>query len=452
MAAVYRGRDLRLDREVAIKVLREELTRDPGFLQRFKREAQLVASLSHPNIVPVYDVGEEGGTHFIVMEYIKGRTLREAIEIGGPLQPGRACAIACQVLQALAFAHDSGIIHRDVKPHNILLTPDGTARLADFGIAHLADGSTTRTAAILGSAHYLSPEQSAGEEATVRSDLYAAGIVLYEMLSGEPPFNGSNALAIAHMHLHAPPPPLHRSVAPEALSHVLAQALAKAPDERFPDAQAFIRALRAAEPETGATAVQPLAGGGHATSVQPLAGRSGTSVQPPAPAEREERTVAPRAESRLEIRRSARKVVIAGILLSLLVAVLAYMLGAPGVGTRLPNYPSPEYGLAPIALLVLLALAWKNARSWLYTMDGNAAVVHWGLFGHHRFGVPVRYITTLELKQSPIDRVLRIGTVELTARDQHGRERHVVLEDLAHPRQTYEALMEHLAQTSRRGG
>src|SRR5579875_272982 len=208
MATVYRGRDLRLNRDVAIKVLKEDLTRDPAFLQRFEREAQVVASLSHPNIVPVYDVGEEGKSRFIVMEYIPGRTLRDEIERSGIIEPDRAVRILAQVLDALHYAHERNLIHRDVKPHNILLTADGAAHLADFGIAHLTGDSTTRTAAILGSAHYLSPEQSRGEEATEASDIYASGIVLYEMLAGRPPFDGPNPLAIATQHVHDEPPPL----------------------------------------------------------------------------------------------------------------------------------------------------------------------------------------------------------------------------------------------------
>jgi serine/threonine protein kinase len=443
MAAVYRGRDLRLNREVAIKILREDLTRDPGFLQRFEREAQFVASLSHPNIVPVYDVGEEEGSHFIVMEYVRGRTLLEVLEAAGALPPDRACSIMLQVLEALTCAHSQGLIHRDVKPANILLTSDGTARLADFGIAYLTDGSTTRTAAILGSAQYLSPEQSRGDEATERSDIYACGVVLYEMLTGAPPFDGPNALAIANQHLNDPPTPLHNTTAPvdALLEGTVMQALAKRPEDRFADTAAFAAALRGAGPSTALTAPQPLIDVDGLTGGQPLVPFEGSEESP-----EEER----HREPKLEVRRSARKLYITGAAFAVVLGAAAYVAGRVPSGHSLPAYPSAAYALIPGLILLLLALAWMNTRSWLYTMDGNAAVVHWGLVGHHRFGVPVRFITTLELKQSLLERVLGIGTVEMTARDQHGEERKMVLEDLAHPRQVYEELMEHLGKTSRR--
>jgi tRNA A-37 threonylcarbamoyl transferase component Bud32/membrane protein YdbS with pleckstrin-like domain len=447
MATVYRGRDLRLNREVAVKILREDLTRDPTFLHRFRQEAQFVASLSHPNIVPVYDVGEEDGTHFIVMEYVRGRTLHEALDAGGPMSPDRASAVALQVLDALAYAHAQGIIHRDVKPHNILLTPDGTARLADFGIAHLADGSTTRTAAILGSAQYLSPEQSRGEEASERSDIYASGIVLYEMLAGAPPFDGPNALAIANQHLNATPPRLRDHVAVHpALEAAVMRALAKSPDDRFDGAAQFADTLRHSFSTGAQTTVQPLAVATE-TTILPLVVKPG----------REETTEEHALElarsgarpARIEIRRSARKIYMIGFLCAIVIGAIAYALDRPPALHRLPHYPSAYYGLVPAALLVLLAIGWMNTRSWLYTMDNNAAVVQWGLIGHHRFGVPIRFITTLELKQSAIDRILGVGMVQMTARDQHGEERQIILEDLAHPRDVYEELMEQLSRVSR---
>ncbi len=443
MAAVYRGRDLRLNREVAIKILREDLTRDPGFLQRFQREAQFVASLSHPNIVPVYDVGEEEGSHFIVMEYVRGRTLNEVLEAAGALPPDRACSIMLQLLDALTCAHGQGLIHRDVKPHNVLLTSDGTARLADFGIAHLADGSSTRTAAILGSAQYLSPEQSRGDEATERSDIYACGVVLYEMLTGAPPFDGPNALAIANQHLNSPPRPLHGTAAPvdARLESTVMQALAKLPEDRFADTTSFSSALRGAAPSTALTEPQPLVAGDAETAAHPLVYQDGSEEDAPEPARR---------ESKLEVRRSARKLYVIGLACAVVLGAIAFAAGRAPAAHSLPQYPSPGYALVPAVIVLLLALAWMNTRSWLYTMDGNAAVVHWGLVGHHRFGVPVRFITTLELKQSLLERMLGVGTVEMTARDQHGEERKMILEDLAHPRQVYEELMEHLGQTSRR--
>ncbi|HEX6508466.1 MAG TPA: protein kinase [Chloroflexota bacterium] len=450
MAAVYRARDLRLNREVAVKILHDDLTRDPGFLARFEREAQVVAGLAHPHIVPVYDVGDESGTRYIIMEYIRGRTLKETLEAGGQLSEPQAVGIMAAVLDALGYAHARGLIHRDVKPHNILLTRDGTARLADFGIAHLVDGSTTRTAAILGSAQYLSPEQSRGEEATLRSDIYACGIVLYEMLSGRPPFDGQNALAIANQHIHTPPPSLVTEgvEVSRQVDGAIQRALAKDPDARFPDTATFAASLRPASPGTAdVTAIVPLDG----TAIQPL---EGTVIQPLAAAEQQ----ADRAGSahpvslrdpEMILRRSARKTFAAGVVLALAIAAAADAARLSVSGHGLPSYPSAPYALIPGLCLLALLISWLNARSWLYTMDANAAVVQWGLLGHHRFGVPIRNITTLELKQSPIDRLLGVGTVELCARDQHGRERRVIMEDLPHPRQTYDDLMQHLGRTAR---
>jgi serine/threonine protein kinase len=434
MAAVYRGRDLRLNREVAIKVLHDELTRDPDFLSRFHREAQLVASLSHPNIVPVYDVGEDQGTHFIVMEHIPGRALKDTLELEGRLEPHRAVGVMVRVLDALAYAHAQGLVHRDVKPQNILLMPDGTPRLADFGIARLADGSTTRTAAILGSAQYLSPEQSRGEDATPRSDIYACGIVLYEMLAGRPPFEGPNALAIAHQHLHDDPAPL-RTRAPGVggnVSNVVMCALSKNPSERFEDAHSFAQALTAGQSAAEHTDVQP-----PSSEQQPAAKVPGP---PQAGSDRE--------QMRLTIRRSARKSYLLAALFAGIVIAAAYLAQLPVWSDRL-RYPSAPYALLPAALAVFALFSWFNRRSWVYTMDSNAAVVQWGLLSHHRFGVPLRHIVTLELKQSPIDRVLGIGTVELCARDHDGVERRLVMEDLPRPRQAYDELIHLVSRASK---
>jgi serine/threonine protein kinase len=436
MASVYRARDLRLNRDVAVKVLRDELTRDADFLSRFQREAETVASLSHPNIVPVYDVGEEDGSHFIVMEYVRGRTLKDAIEAGGPLPPARAAQIVCSVLDALTYAHSHGLIHRDVKPQNILLAADGTARLADFGIAHIAGSSTTRTAAILGSAHYLSPEQSRGEEATVRSDIYATGVVLYESLAGRPPFDGANALAIAHLHLRETPPPLPPET-PAPTGAAVKRALEKDPAARFPDAAAFAAALRApAEPSTDSTALQPLTDG-NGTAVAPLVRNRDD------PAASQRRRAVP---EQVVLRRSTRKSGVLALSLLILLGAIDYILAITSWGTRLPHFPSTPYMLVPLAALLVTAVTWLNARSWQYTLDGNAAVVQWGLLGHHRYGVPLRSISALELKQSPVDRLLGLGTIEMRARDAQGREQRLIMEDVSQPRQTYDELVRMLGR------
>jgi serine/threonine-protein kinase len=426
MASVYRARDLRLNREVAVKVLRDELTRDAHFLARFQREAQVVASLSHPNIVPVYDVGEEQGSHFIVMEYVRGRTLKETLSAMGPLPPERAIPVLQSILDALGYAHRQGLIHRDVKPQNILIAPDGSARLADFGIAHLTDGSTTRTAAILGSAHYLSPEQARGEEATIRSDVYACGVVLFEMLEGRPPFDGANALAIASQHVHGAIPVLsdrHGERLPK-LEEAVARALAKEPESRFADAAEFSAALA---PALGADAM---------ARIEPLDMERTQRLELPSSASTPTAT-----HDELRLRRSTRKTASLAALFAAGVAVAAYFASQGIAGRSLPSYPSAPYALLPAVVAAYLFLSWLNNRSWSYRMDGNAAVVQWGLIGHHRLGVPVRFITSLELKQSPIDRLLGVGTVEVCARDRHGNERRLVMEDLPHPGRTYEELM-----------
>ncbi|HZU11477.1 MAG TPA: protein kinase [Chloroflexota bacterium] len=429
MATVYRARDLRLNREVALKILRDDLMKDPGFLARFQREAEIVASLTHPHIVSVFDVGSDDGSHFIVMEYIRGRTLRDVIETAGPLPPDRAVRILTPILEALGYAHQRELIHRDVKPQNILLAADGTPKLADFGIAHLADGSTTRTAAILGSAHYLSPEQSRGEEATARSDLYACGIVLHEILTGVPPFDGPNALAIAHQHLEAIPQP-----PPGPLAASIGRALAKNPDDRFPDAAAFIKSLRSG---AASTSNQPLV---VQTDIQPLAKPAESSVNPPARA-------AVRRDFRL--RRSARKsYLLAGCLL-LLTMIVAYLASTTVWGESLPHYPSAPYALLPAALLAGIAAFWLNTRSWQYSLDGDAAIVQWGLISHRRQGVPLRSVALVELKQSALDRLLGIGTIELHARDDEGMERTIVMEDVEHPREAYQDLLRRVARRLR---
>jgi serine/threonine protein kinase len=435
MASVYRARDLRLNREVAIKVLRDELTRDPQFLARFEREAQVVASLSHPNIVPVYDVGEEQGSHFIVMEYVRGRTLKETLAVEGPLPPARAVTILLSILDALGYAHRQGLIHRDIKPQNILIGPDGSARLADFGIVHVAEGSMTRTAAILGSAQYLSPEQARGEEATIRSDIYACGVVLYETLEGRPPFDGANALAIASQHLHDAAPPLTNAGGeiPNGLRQAVARALEKDPGDRFADTAEFAAALAPAQSAQDTAAVYPLHDG-RTEKLQPVElGRLQAS-----------------STDEMRLKRSSRKTACLAAVCAAAILIGSYFAANGVEGQTLPSYPSAPYAALPALIVIFFLLSWLNTRSWSYRMDGNAAVVQWGLLGHHRLGVPVRLITSLELKQSPIDRLLGVGTVEVCARDQHGIERRLIMEDLPHPGRTYEELMHFIGRVSRR--
>jgi serine/threonine-protein kinase len=238
MAEVFEGRDRLLARRVAIKVPLAQYAHDPEFAQRFRREAQAAASLSHPGVVAVYDTGSENGTHFIVMEYVDGRTLKDVIRAEAPLYPDRAAEIAADVCSALAAAHARGLVHRDVKPANIMLMPDGRVKLMDLGIARAAAGETvtqTATAAMLGTAQYLSPEQAQGQTVDYRSDLYSLGCCLYEMLTGTVPFRGATPVAIAYRHVREDPTPprmLNPDV-PAPLEAITLKAMAKLPDNRY---------------------------------------------------------------------------------------------------------------------------------------------------------------------------------------------------------------------------
>ncbi|GAA3279900.1 Stk1 family PASTA domain-containing Ser/Thr kinase [Dactylosporangium vinaceum] len=246
MAEVHRGRDLRLGRDVAIKTLRTDLARDATFQLRFRREAQNAASLNHPAIVAVYDTGEERGPAgeelpYIVMEFVNGRTLKEVLAAEGRLTPRRALEITADICAALEFSHRHGIIHRDIKPGNVMLTQTGQVKVMDFGIARaLASGATTmtQTSAVIGTAQYLSPEQARGEPVDARSDVYASGCVLFELLCGHPPFVGDNPVSVAYQHVREdprPPSSSNRDVTPE-IDAVVLKALAKNPLNRYQSA------------------------------------------------------------------------------------------------------------------------------------------------------------------------------------------------------------------------
>ena len=250
MAEVWRARDLRLIRDVAIKRLRIDLASDPTFQARFRREAQSAAGLNHPNIVAVYDTGEERDTKsdvmvpYIVMELVEGVTLREVLRDGRKIVPNRALEFTAGVLDALSYSHRAGIIHRDIKPANVMLTPAGTVKVMDFGIARaVADTSATmtQTAAVIGTAQYLSPEQARGEKVDQRSDLYSVGCLLYELLCSEPPFKGDSPVSVAYQHVRETPvPPSQRDpeVTP-AMDAIALKALAKSPADRYQDAREF---------------------------------------------------------------------------------------------------------------------------------------------------------------------------------------------------------------------
>jgi serine/threonine-protein kinase len=236
MAKVFKGQDRVLDRTVAVKVLSPQFAGDDQFVARFRREAQAAAALNHGNIVSVFDTGSQGDIHYIVMEYVQGRTLRDIIRNEGPLLPERAAEIAHAVAGALAAAHQAGLVHRDIKPGNIMLTPTGEVKVMDFGIARTATGDTlTQTAAVLGTASYLSPEQAQGEPVDARSDIYSLGCVLYEMLSGNPPFTGDSPVAIAYKHVRDDPVPPSRvnPDIPGGLEAVVIKSMAKNPANRY---------------------------------------------------------------------------------------------------------------------------------------------------------------------------------------------------------------------------
>jgi len=247
MAVVYKAKDLLLNRYVAIKVMNESLSNDTEFIRRFSREAQAAASLSHPNVVNVYDVGREGHIHYIVMEYVEGPTLKEYIQENGPLPPEDAVHIASQICDALAHAHDNQIIHRDIKPHNILLGKNGRVKVTDFGIARAATSSTiTQTGSVMGSVHYFSPEQARGGVIGEKSDLYSLGIVMYEMVTGELPFDGDSAIGIALKHLQEPvvAPRELRPDLPDNVNQVILKAMEKDPERRFASARAMMQELQ----------------------------------------------------------------------------------------------------------------------------------------------------------------------------------------------------------------
>src|SRR3954469_15063801 len=248
MADVFLARDSLLDRPVALKVLFPEFATDRAFVERFRREAQAAANLSHPNIVSVYDWGEEGGTYFIVMEYVEGRSLAQILRDEGPLLPDRAADITTDIASALGFAHRHGVIHRDVKPGNVLISPLGQVKVTDFGIARAVSTqeNLTQTGTVMGTATYFSPEQARGEQVDPRSDVYSLGVVLYETLTGSAPFSGDNPVAVAYKHVQeAPRPP--RSLNPQIpppLEAVTVKAMAKKPANRYQAADDLAADLR----------------------------------------------------------------------------------------------------------------------------------------------------------------------------------------------------------------
>ena len=247
MANVYLGQDTILDRKVAIKILRGDLANDEKFIRRFQREALSASSLSHPNIVEMYDVGEDNGNYYIVMEYIEGKTVKQLLKKRGKLTVSEAVDIMLQLTEGMSEAHDSYIIHRDIKPQNIMIREDGTIKITDFGIA-MALNSTqlTQTNSVMGSVHYLPPEQASGKGCTIKSDIYSMGILFYELLTGNLPFKGDNAVEIALKHLKEPIPSVRKQnpSVPQSIENIIIKATAKNPKNRYNDVKEMNRDLR----------------------------------------------------------------------------------------------------------------------------------------------------------------------------------------------------------------
>jgi beta-lactam-binding protein with PASTA domain/tRNA A-37 threonylcarbamoyl transferase component Bud32 len=290
MAQVYRAVDRQLDRPVALKVLFPELSVDRAFVERFRREAQAAANLSHPNIVPVFDWGEDDGTYFIVMEYVEGRPLSAVLRDPDRLPPRQIATIGASVAAALAFAHRHSVVHRDVKPGNVLITPEGEVKVTDFGIARAVntEESLTQTGAVMGTAAYFSPEQAEGKVVDARSDIYSLGVVLYEMCVGKPPFTGDSPVAVASKHVRDMPvlPRAANPSVPAALEAVVMKAMSKNPDDRYGSAEEFRadllrfadgRPVEAVDP--GTTSMMTAVGAAATTQAVMTTGR--TQVIPP---------------------------------------------------------------------------------------------------------------------------------------------------------------------------
>ena len=361
MAEVRKGTDLRLGRTVAVKRLRTDLASDATFQARFRREAQASASLNHPSIVAVYDTGEEMSTDgtdvaqpYIVMEFVAGRTLRDILREGRKILPERALEITSGVLSALDYSHRAGIIHRDIKPGNVMLTPTGDVKVMDFGIARAvsdASSTMTQTAAVVGTAQYLSPEQARGETVDSRSDVYSAGCLLYELLTGRPPFVGDSPVAVAYQHVREPaaPPSDHDTELPPELDAIVMKALAKRVEDRYQSAAEMrndIERYLAGRP-VQAPPVLPAA-----TSVVPAQAPTETTAIAAPPPEDDE------PPSR------AGWWVAAGLLLLLLLGAAAFLLPrlfeSPPDEVRVPDAGRPHRGTRPGPRSVTPDSAWAR--------------------------------------------------------------------------------------------
>ncbi len=332
MADVWLAEDAHLQRRVALKVLHKRFAQDHEFVERFRREAEAAAGLQHPNIVAVFDRGEFEGTYYIAMQYVEGHTLKQLIDVG--LSPEQAVPLIRQVLEAARFAHQHGIVHRDLKPQNVIVDPEGKAAVTDFGIARAGVSEITQTGSVMGTPHYLSPEQAQGMETTAVSDLYSIGVILYEALTGRVPFEGESAVAVAMKQVSQTPQrpsSINPRVSP-ALDAVVMRALEKDPGQRFQSAEAFIAALDQAMREPGAP-------GGGTAAFAPL---------PPVVAVAEEVEV---LEDPEEDARGRRNRILLGVLVAILLgALIGYLAARSSPTTDVPNVTGKQLEFAILQL------------------------------------------------------------------------------------------------------